>query len=277
VRDAAPAGTGGCVPVLPVHEPIVPRLTDGQAIKLIGLGGVGSIVARYGSMFLAPLTGDDCSARLVLIDGDSFTPSNSTRMFFGECGNKATTVRNDLLPYFADSRLEITAVQEYVTPRNIQRLLHDGDIIVAAVDNHATRRMLNDFVERRLKRAVLISGGNDGIGADARGRFLRGTWGTCQTFIRRDGKNASPSLTEFHPEIEHPADKLPSELSCIDLAASVPQFLLANLMTAASILNSLWLYLSGVLHFSEIGFDIADGLMRPLPVPAPVFSVPRTH
>jgi hypothetical protein len=247
-------------------------LSDGQAIKLVGLGGVGSIVARYGAMFLAPLTGDDLSARLVLIDGDTFTPSNSTRMFFSECGNKAAVMRNDLLPYFADSRLEVTAVEEYITPRNIRRLLHEGDIIIAAVDNHATRRMLSDYVGRRLKNAVLISGGNDGIGPDSSGRFRRGTWGTCQTFIRRDGKDLSPSLTEFHPEIEHPADKLPSDQSCIDLAASVPQFLLANLMTAASILNSLWLHLSGSLHYSELGFDIAEGLMRPLPLPAPVRS-----
>ena len=41
--------------VLPIDEPLVARLVDGQAIKLIGGGGVGGIVARYATVYLAHL------------------------------------------------------------------------------------------------------------------------------------------------------------------------------------------------------------------------------
>ena len=65
---------------------LTPDLPEGCSIKLIGLGGVGSIVARYLSVFLASL---GRNARLILIDGDQFEQSNSSRMLFGCCGNKA--------------------------------------------------------------------------------------------------------------------------------------------------------------------------------------------
>jgi len=40
--------------------------------------------------------------------------------------------------------------------------------------------------------------------------------------------------------------------------------LFANLQTAAAILNTLWLCLCDGLHYSEVCFDIADALMRPV-------------
>ena len=55
----------------------------------------------------------------------------------------------------------------------------------------------------------------------------------------------------------------------MELLASVPQILFANLMAAACILDALWLHLAGALHYSEIAFDVHDGLMRPVPVEAP--------
>jgi hypothetical protein len=32
---------------------------------------------------------------------------------------------------------------------------------------------------------------------------------------------------------------------------------------AAAMLNTLWLHLCAATHYSELAFDIADGLMRP--------------
>jgi hypothetical protein len=245
-----------------------PQLADGQAIKVIGLGGVGSIVARFGAMFLAPLTADR-SARLVLIDGDSFEPSNATRMFFPSFGNKATVVRDGLRDHFSESRLEITAIEEYVTHQNVSRLLHGGDIVLACVDNHATRKLLSDFCAASLADVVLISGGNDGIGADASGRVRHGTYGNCQVYIRSSGEDRSPSLTRYHAEIQKPVDRLPTDQSCTEMLISTPQLLLANFMAGSAILNALWLHLCGALHYSELAFDIAEGLMRPLAFPSP--------
>jgi hypothetical protein len=258
-------------PLLPRHEPLNPVLGGDRSIKIVGLGGIGSIVARYGAMFLASLAKEE-NVRLVLIDGDAFEPKNSSRMFFSDYGNKAAVTRDDLLDRFADSRLALVAVEEYVTEENLPRLVRNGDIVICSVDNHATRKLLSDHCAK-LDDVVLISGGNDGVGEDSTGKFRRGTYGNCQVYIRRAGEDLSPSLTQNHPEIANPADRLPTDqdpdISCTELLESIPQLLLTNLAAASAILNALCLYLSGGLHYSELAFDIADGLMQPLPVPAP--------
>jgi hypothetical protein len=249
------------------NEPLVANLTDGQAIKLIGSGGVGGIVARYAIVYLAHLTEKlKRSARFVIIDGDQFEARNRARMLYTE-GNKALMLRDEMRDFVADSPLAIAAVEEYVTPENIGQLLHEGDIILLAVDNHATRKLVNDYCEQHLQQFCLISGGNDGIGDQPDGRRLRGTRGNCQAFVR--GRLNSPSLSRYHPEIANPADHLPTDLNCTQILASQPQNLLANLAAASAILNALWLYLCDALHYSEVAFDIADAAMRPVPIPAP--------
>jgi len=245
-------------------RPFIPHLPEHGSVKVIGLGGVGGIVARYGAVFLASL---DRSVRLVLIDGDSFEPKNTGRMLFLNHGNKAAVVREDLLEYLGDTRLSIVAIQEYVTQENIDRLIQEGDIVIVAVDNHATRKLVSDFCTTQRQTTCLISGGNDGIGKDSAGRQQRGTYGNCQIYVRREGVDVTPPLTHMHPEIAKPQDHLPSEKDCTELAISVPQILFANLLAASAILNTLWLQLCGALHYGEICFDVAEGLMRPLPLP----------
>lgn len=239
---------------------LVPKIAEGQAFKVIGLGGVGSIVARYGSIFLAALK---TPCRMVLIDGDSFEPKNASRMFFGDYGNKAQVVRDELLPRFYDSQMELSFVDEYVTPENIGRLIKSGDIVICCVDNHSTRKLINTHCSGAVpsmfdSSTVLISGGNDGITESE-----RGTFGNVQIYIRKDGKDVSHDLCKFHPEIANPKDKLPTDLSCTEALESTPQLMMANLAVASAILNALYLYLSGHLHYEEIAFDIADGWMRP--------------
>jgi hypothetical protein len=245
--------------LLPRDRILRPQLPPNCAVKLIGLGGVGSIVARYGAVFLASL---DQEARLVLADGDAFEYSNASRMLFGSYGNKAVVVRSELLPRFADTNLSLLAVEEYATPQNVGRLIQSGDLCLLCVDNHATRKLLNDHCSK-LADICLISGGNDGVGEDSGGAVRRGTYGNVQIYVRRNGKNLTPPLTEHHPEIASPADKLPGDRSCTDLAVSTPQILFANLAVASAMLNALFLYLSSALHYGELSFDIADGLMRP--------------
>ena len=246
---------------------LVPRLDQLPDVKLIGVGGVGCSVARYGALYLASL---DADTRLVLVDGDSFEASNATRMLFGSDGNKAEVVRQDLLSYLGDGRLTIEAISEYVSPGNLQDLIQEGDTVLLAVDNHATRKLVSDFCASRREDICLISGGNDGVGKDSEGRELRGTGGNCQIYIRRGGADVTPSLTEFHGEIEHPRDARPgADASCLRVLETTPQIAFTNLMAATSMLNALWLYLCGSLHYPELTFDIAEGLMRPIRLPPP--------
>lgn len=245
--------------------PLRPCVEHGATFKIIGLGGVGGIVARYLTTFLASL---DAACRLVLIDGDEFEEKNATRMLFSRCGNKAAVVLEELLPFVESADLDLDAVEEYVTEENLPRLIREGDVVILAVDNHATRKLVNDYCASRLEEVCLISGGNDGVGPDGSGRDLRGTYGNVQVYLRAGGEDRSPSLVRFHPEIAEPADQLPTEESCTDLVLSVPQILFTNLATASALCNAVWLHLCGELHYGELCFDIRDGLMRPLDLPA---------
>lgn len=240
-------------------KPLRPKIADGCRVKIIGLGGVGSIVARYGSVFLASLRKN---VYLTIMDGDKFEPSNATRMIFGDCGNKAEVLYQDMAPRFKDTNLVIERVRRYLTPRNIKKLIGPGDIVLLCVDNHPTRELVNRHCQK-LKNVVLISGGNDGVEKDASGKVHRGTYGNVQIYVRQKGKELTYDLAKFHPEIAHPQGKMPHQKNCTELVVSVPQILFANLAVASAMLNTLLLYLSNATHYSELCFDIAEGLMRP--------------
>lgn len=238
-----------------------PDLAAGTTVKVIGLGGVGSIVARYLAVYLAAL---DRPLRLVLIDGDAFEESNGARMLFSYAGNKAAVVREELLERLLGTRLTIEVVPEFVTPANCASIVQERDVVLACVDNHATRRLLSLRCEA-LSDVTLISGGNDAVGPDEEGRTQRGTLGSVQVFLRRDGVDAAPPLTHHHPEIAEPQDRRPDEISCTEALASQPQMLFTNLMTASCMLNTFLLHACpGALHYSDLSFDTADGLMRPV-------------
>ena len=251
-------------PSLPPNQLLEPRIPPYLSVKVIGLGGVGGPVARYLAVFLAA---QQVASRLVLIDGDSFEPSNASRMIFGDCGNKAAVLHAELLPRVAESPLTMLAVEEYVSAENISRLVREEDVVILAVDNHATRKLVNDYCAAQLRNVCLISGGNDGVSALPGARVHRGTYGNVQVYLRRGGRDASPSLSRFHPEIAQPADHHPSEKSCTEIVASVPQILFTNLLVATSILGSFWLHLCDELHYSEVAFDLADAVMQPVPLP----------
>jgi hypothetical protein len=237
-----------------------PKLPKGGEVVIIGLGGVGSIAARYAAVFLASFQQDSW---LILQDGDKFGPSNASRMIFGRHGYKSDVVRKELIPRFTQSKLGIVSRAAYVTPDNIKSCIREDNIVLLCVDNHKTRKLVNGHCAK-LKNICLISGGNDGVGKDSTKTVRRGTYGNVQVYIRKNGKDVTHSLTQFHPEIETPADKMPHELNCTDLVLSKPQILFSNLAVASAMLNALLLYLSGATHYSELGFDIADGWARPL-------------
>ncbi len=251
----------------PRPEPLEPYFEDIASVKLIGQGGVGGIVARYLTAFLAAAPEP---TSLILIDGDDFEAENAERMLFSACGNKSEVVRDDLLPFVDESSpLTLAAIPEYLTAENLPRLLCDGDVILLAVDNHATRKLVADHCRTKLSDVCLISGGNDGVGPDGSGTPQRGTFGNVQIHLRRDSLDLSPPLGAYHPEIDAPRDELPTEASCTEALLSVPQILFTNLATASAMLNAFFLYACRRLDYPELCFDIADGRMQPLRLPWP--------
>ena len=135
-------------PALPPNQLLEPRIPPNLSVKVIGLGGVGGPVARYLAVFLAS---QRVASRLVLIDGDSFEPSNASRMIFGNCGNKAAVLHAELLQRISESPLTLLAIEDYVTADNINRLIHEDDVVILAVDNHATRKLVNDYCAAQLR------------------------------------------------------------------------------------------------------------------------------
>jgi hypothetical protein len=243
----------------------VPHLEDMGSIKIVGLGGTGGLAARHLVLFLAALAEP---VRLVLVDGDEFEPKNAARMFFSSYGNKAEVVRDDLLDVIGDAPVTLSSVGEYVTPENIGQLLRSGDVVFLCVDNHATRKLVAEHCAA-LDDVCLISGGNDGVGEDSLGRVLPGTYGNVQIHLRRSGRDLTPQLWAYHPEIANPPDKLPTDESCTEAMASVPQLLFANLFVAAAMLNAFYVNLCRELDYAEVCFDIRDARMRPLDLPVP--------
>jgi hypothetical protein len=238
---------------------LAPALPEDARVKVVGLGGIGCVVLEYLAVFLKGL---GQPVRLVLIDGDKFELGNSRRMVFREVGNKAEVKAAEVLGWLGDSDVSVASVAEYVTPDNVKRLIREGDHVFLCVDNHATRKLVSDHCGT-LNDVALFSGGNDGVEPPRQ----RGTYGNVQVYLRRAGQDATASLTRFHPEIAKPGQKLPTELSCVELAQSVPQILFTNLAVASAMLNAYFAHVCGKLTYQEVKLDVLDARMLPqLPI-----------
>lgn len=241
----------------------LPNLPGRLSCRLIGAGGVGQIVATFLTMYLRSLRR---AARLVVIDGDAFEHGNEGRMAVPNYSeNKAAALARTLRQTCRGSAVTILAVEQYVGPDNIGRLIHAGpdESVLLCVDNHATRKLVGDHCDQ-LDDICLVSGGNDGVGPDSGGTMRHGTAGNVQVVVRRGGQALTPGLGQLHPEIASPADSRPDDIGCAELMIAVPQILFTNLTTAAAMLNSWRLFATGELCYSELVFDVQQGRMAPL-------------
>ena len=234
---------------------LVCNLEEDSRIKVVGLGGIGCIVLQYLTVFLKSL---DRSLRLVLIDGDRFEVANNRRMIFKTVGNKAEVKAAEIVAWLGPCELSVVAVPQYLTVESIEKLILPGDHVFLCVDNHPTRKLVSDHCAR-LSSVALFSGGNEGVDPPRE----RGTYGNVQVYLRRDGRDVTASLTRFHPEIANPKGKLPSEASCVELAASTPQILFTNLAVASAMLNAFFAHTCGRLAYQEVKLDVLDARMLP--------------
>jgi molybdopterin/thiamine biosynthesis adenylyltransferase len=219
-------------------------------IKAIGIGGIGCALLPFLCRFLQ-YAGE--AARLTLIDGDSFDRRNAARQAFGRLGNKAEVKAGELAREFQG--LSFRAAPEYVTAENVARLVAAGDLVFLMVDNHASRLLVNRHAAT-LADLTLISGDNDYED------------GNVQVYARQGGADLTPSLSRYHPEIAHPQDRNPAELSCEELmAAGAPQLMFANLTVAALMLNAFYALRQDVLSYGEVYLDIVQNLSRPVARP----------
>lgn len=223
-----------------------------HSIWLVGAGGTGSILYEPLVRYLAAWhRNHEGTFVLGVIDGDDVETHNLDRqMFTGNFvgGSKAEAVVSRYRPQTG----EVHPLHEYLGANNIANRIHDGDIVLIAVDNYPARSHIERHVST-LDNAVVINGGNEAID------------GSVQIWVRRDGKNVTPPISFLHDEIHTPgADR--AEMTCEAIAqiAGGEQHIVANMQSATLILNALRLVLDQAeLGWHEIHFDLNVGRMRP--------------
>jgi molybdopterin/thiamine biosynthesis adenylyltransferase len=210
------------------------------SIKILGLGGVGSVLCEKISRFLN--YSRDIRANITLIDGDSYEAKNYQRQEFTILGNKSEIKGGDLEEKFPE--LELDFYPEYINQHNINQVIKTDDIVFLCVDNHKTRMITSNYCNN-LNNITLISGGNE---------F---TDGNVQIYVRKGGKDLTPDLCAYHPEIANPVDKLPEEMSCEELANSDPQLYFTNVWVATIMCSAFYnVVIKNQIGTSEIYFDM---------------------
>jgi len=222
-------------------------------LKIIGLGGIGSILCDKVARFLNHK--NDITSKITLVDGDTYEMKNLERQSFFRLGNKASVQFEDLIERF--SKIEFEEIPHYVDAESVASIIKDGDVILLCVDNHKTRKIVSDYTQK-LGNVILISGGNDLLD------------GNVQIHIRKEGKNLTPTLVDYHPEIDNPEDRLPTEMSCEELSQSEPQLFFVNLGVATIMCWALYnTIIKGDCNISEVYFDMpsmkTDSKVRAVP------------
>ncbi len=210
-----------------------------ERIVIIGLGGIGSIlsdkISRYKNFK------KDQETTITLVDGDYYEEKNFERQDFFSLGNKAVVKTNELKARYEN--INFRNIPYFIDETTVDKIISEGDTVFLAVDNHKTRKLVSDYA-KNLKDITIISGGNDL------------TDGNVQIYVRKGGENLTPSLTDYHPEIENPEDKLPNEMSCEELQNSEPQLFFTNLGVATIMCWSFYNIQNMDLTNSEIYFDM---------------------
>jgi len=123
-------------------------------------------------------------------------------------------------------------------------VIKENDVVFVCVDNHKTRNIISEYA-RNVPNIVVISGGNELLD------------GNVQIYVRKGSKDLTPHLGAYHPEIETPKDRLPSEMSCEELANSEPQLYFTNLWVATIMCSAFYnAVIKNELKASEIYFDL---------------------
>lgn len=198
-------------------------------VKVVGTGGIGLCLLPTLARFLNFSVEKFNDVELSLIDGDTYEEKNRDRQDFDELGAKATVTANGLRNKFP--RLNVYDHPIFLDESNIVRHIRENDIILLCVDNHKSRKMVSDRASE-LNNVSIISGGNDRID------------GNVLIHLRRDGKNLTCPMDQYHPEIANPNDLHPNEMnqvgSCSRMAESQPQLVIMNNLIAANMLAAFY-------------------------------------
>lgn len=221
---------------------------------VIGVGGIGTWVlpaiikeARFNEAF---------PKHIILVDGDKVDDGNFKRQDFDASALntfKAEAKLEDIKHLIDGTGVEVDSICEYIDDAWVEEHFEDGDMILCCVDNHPTRRVLQDKASD-MNNVIFISAGNEK------------TTGNVQTFLKENGTIKSPSIYEAHPEIEESDDAHnPANMSC-EQRAALPggiQIFTINFFMAAVILMHIYSLTSDDARpLKETFVDITTGNMK---------------
>lgn len=212
-----------------------------KRVVVVGLGGIWSYLRPILCRTLTYSKG--AAKELTLIDYDVFSRSNLERqeMYPADEAKLKVTVHAQRTRHEYPT-LKVNEVKEFVTKKNIKRLIKDGDLVLSCVDNQATRKLLAQHV-RTLRNVALVSGANDEDRGNGHLHLMLG------------GKELTKGMDECHEEIANPKDKNPGELSCEE-RARLPgggQTAVANMWSAAIMAHYLWQIIKGGGKQKDLG------------------------
>ena len=173
------------------------------------------------------------TVRVTVYDGDAFERHNIKRQIH-DSGTKADRM-NELLE---KQLLTPVCKDQYMSEalmKSICRKADDGvHLVIAAVDNDATRKMCLNVLEESGNDFLFLSPGNSDASdpdIDIRGNVL---W-----YGKVNGEEIGINPILLFPNIERPQDAVPRKGSCLENAVSSPQIIAANILAAAYTLTVL--------------------------------------
>lgn len=218
-------------------------------IVMLGAGGTGAHIAPHLYRLLYAL---DRPVRFIICDGDLVEEKNLVRQNFIEADlgeNKAKVIaerysdvfglETSYVPHFIEStqRLqELVKPQGFITSRFIRNpkthvyqreVIPELVILIGAVDNNSSRKLCHE-VFLQSDELIYIDSGN----GEYTGQIVCG--------VRRGGKTMYKPVGMLYPEVNHPEDLLPTEVSCADASVSAPQTIVANLMAATAVVTMIY-------------------------------------
>jgi hypothetical protein len=196
-----------------------------NSATIIGAGGTGQqLIPSLMRMLQYHPHG---TTDIAVFDGDQFEDHNVARQI-NNTGSKADSM-NVLLK---EQLLAPVCVDQYMSRPRLKRLCESDcenlRLVIAAVDNDATRKMCLDVLLESGGNFLFITPGNSDASdeeKDIRGNVL---WFGC---INGTEIGINPAL--LFPNIERPSDGIPRKGSCTEDAPSTPQLIAANALAAA--------------------------------------------
>lgn len=221
----------------------------------VGAGGTGSFLFPALIRYLETYKKSSGEDYLVtLIDGKEISAPKLDRQLFASRfagDNKAAAL---IQQHDADPEI-VMAIPEYLGDSNIGGI-HSGDVVLIAADNFPVRARIEMHCQT-LRDSTVLNGGNEMHD------------GSLQIWMRRNGEDITPPLSQGHPEILRPDRDDPAALSCQQIAElpSGEQTIIANMMSATAMLNGLravhdWERAQDTPTPEEIFWDLKTFAMR---------------